>query len=597
MSKKDKKTSTKKKTSKPAYPGGIDAILDRMAVRRVPFDRAPREGLPPLDIDLAPLTTKSVKHPDNDPREARPFRSDFHRKRYALRREFIDAPELVFLNGFLISHLRKTSWPQDAPALFQRIWAEHGDFLIQHLDQRWLVSTIITFGDHGVTQTQRSLGLSMGVLFGMMKLYESERLFSGFQSNEPYKIGDRVPGPLPMQMDGFAVGNGDLDIHLIGRLWTESQKDDVIGPLARHLLSALMEERSGLFNRLADLRDQINRANAEKGVFPVKAPLTLVPVPASCVVTDPAKVSWVTVSTVKAPLAEIAKFAAHHLDIGAAEVILYLDEPDEEIVTFFAPYPKVTVIECSDAYWVDLGKSRPQAHQLRQTFNASHTYDQLASTTNWVIHLDVDEFLISKRPIAECLAEVPSDDAAAIARTIEGLARDDGAVEHFKKTHRQAGVGSSLLEEIYPTFGPHLHGGFVGHSVGKSFTRTHLETSGIRLGIHGPRRDGNDFANRTPLADVFLGHIHMSSWAEFISKLPFRRSRGSYRSHAKVTSRLGTGELLDFLVEHEGETGLRQFYEEVCMDSEQLRQRLDQHGMLMPYDLDLDAKVARIFGP
>lgn len=436
----------------------------------------------------------------------------------------------------------------------------------------------------------------MGVLFGMMKLYESERLFSGLQSNEPYKLGNRVRGNLPMQMDGFSVSSGDLDIHLIGRLWTESQNDPVAGPVARRLLTLLMNERRGIFSRLADLRDQKIKADAANGVIPAKAPLILVPVPDACIVTDPAKISWVTVSTVRAPLADIARFAAHHLDMGAAEVVLYLDDPDPDTVAFFEPFSKVTVIECSDAYWADEGKPRPKAHQLRQTHNATRTYANLASSTNWVIHLDVDEFLMSQRPIADCLADVSVGDAAAIARTVEGLACDDGPVQAFKTTHRQAGVNSTKLNTVYPTFGPHLHGGFVGHSVGKSFTRAHLQTSGIRLGIHGPRRDGNDCANRTVLSDIVLGHIHVSNWTEFTSKLAFRRDFGSYRSLAKVQSRLGVGELLGFLVENEGEEGLRQFYEEVCMDSPELRRKLRKYKMLKLYDLDLDAKVARIFG-
>lgn len=51
--------------------------------------------------------------------------------------------------------------------------------MFEHLDPRWLVSAITTFGDHGSTEVQRRVGQSMTVLFGAMKLYESERRYSG----------------------------------------------------------------------------------------------------------------------------------------------------------------------------------------------------------------------------------------------------------------------------------------------------------------------------------------------------------------------------------------------------------------------------------
>jgi len=35
---------------------------------------------------------------------------------------------------------------------------------------------------------------------------------------------------------------------------------------------------------------------------------------------------WGIVSTIKAPLEEIERFAAHHLELGADRLILYLDD-------------------------------------------------------------------------------------------------------------------------------------------------------------------------------------------------------------------------------------------------------------------------------
>lgn len=57
------------------------------------------------------------------------------------------------------------------------------------------------------------------------------------------------------------------------------------------------------------------------------------------------------------------------------------------------------------------------------------------------------------------------------------------------------------------------------------------------------------------------------------------------------------GDVLDFVMETEGEAGLRHFFDEVCTDSPALRDRLAEHDMLFTHALDLDAQVADVFGP
>ena len=141
----------------PTYKGGIKAVLDQYEARRAPL---PGDGgLPPADVDLAALAASPVIDPAQGP-FAPPFADNLQRKNHQLREELQGSSELTVLHGLTISHLRKRAFPDQAPLLFQRMWAEQADHLLGQLDARWLVSAVTTFGDHGATPVQRSTGRS-----------------------------------------------------------------------------------------------------------------------------------------------------------------------------------------------------------------------------------------------------------------------------------------------------------------------------------------------------------------------------------------------------------------------------------------------------
>ena len=104
--------------------------------------------------------------------------------------------------------------------------------------------------------------------------------------------------------------------------------------------------------------------------------------------------------------------------------------------------------------------------------------------------------------------------------------------------------------------------------------------------------NANEVGNRVVLKGMHLGHNHADSFETFRDRLQFRMERGSYRS--KDTEKLKLQDILTFLLETEGEDGLRQFYSEVCEATPELLQRLRAHGKLLTYPLDFDA-VDRVF--
>ena len=249
----------------PTYPGGFSAIVQQMESRLDPLDYADGEGLMPLACDLGALQHQLI---DANGADVPRSKSGYARKFRELAGEFHGQPALLHLHGLLIAHLRRRSQPAHTAALFLRLWAEHAPFLLAHLDCRWQVSAITTFGDHGASAVQRQLGQSLSVLFATMKLYETERLYSGLRPDQPHSFGRKSARHLPMGMDAYALKGGGLDVNLLGKLWQQAGQDRVIAPLAQSLLEQLIADPGGVFRRLRMMRAERAERKAQPPTTP-----------------------------------------------------------------------------------------------------------------------------------------------------------------------------------------------------------------------------------------------------------------------------------------------------------------------------------------
>lgn len=237
-------------TSTP-YETDFSTIIEQWQSRRDPMKGADK-WLPDADCDLQALAQTLVS-------EIADGGVGYRFKKKQISAEFIGKSELCLLTACLIAVLRKREWPDHAPVLFNRIWAEFPDHLLAGLDWRWKVSAITTFGDHGETESQRRLGQSLSLLFGMMKLYESERLFTGVPPSQTFKRGSRSDSALPLGMDSYSIRNGGLDVNLLAPLWEQAQEDAVVGPLAKDLLTKLISSDDTIFARFAGMRRRMSK--------------------------------------------------------------------------------------------------------------------------------------------------------------------------------------------------------------------------------------------------------------------------------------------------------------------------------------------------
>jgi len=391
-------------------------------------------------------------------------------------------------------------------------------------------------------------------------------------------------------MDAYSLGGGGLDVNMLGRLWQDAGNDPVIAPLARHLLEALIADDRTIFRRLRLMKRQREKAQKAEGIRPRRghaAPSEVIAVPASARPRDPAAPRWGTVSLVKAPLTRIARFAAHHLDMGATRLHIHLDEPAPDTMAFLARHPGIEVTTCDSTWWAGQKKPRMKAHQLRQAWVATQTYHR--SDLDFLAHIDVDEFILSPDTLTQALAALPADIAALHLPPAELLA---GTEDLFKLTPRDAGQDKAVLEDIYPNFGGHLKEGFISHREGKLIARGRIP--GVRFGLHALLQNGQPASNRITLPGLHLGHAHAPDWDTFRQYLAFRLSQGSYRKTEEEV--LGLRDILDLVQAETGEAGLRAFFTEVCEGTETLTGALAAHGMLLRAPLDLDSKVRRIFG-
>ncbi|MBR9842993.1 MAG: hypothetical protein GYB25_07525 [Rhodobacteraceae bacterium] len=245
------------------YPGGLEALLGRYNSRRDPFDFTDL-SFPPEDVDLALLAaTKVTEEATKKPKWEPNPRSAWANKRRTIAREFIGNSELAYLNALLISNLRKSSAPEGCAALFLRLWEEQPAHLIEALDIRWKVSSIMTFADHGGTDVQRQVGQALRMLFGMMKLYEFERLYSGFDPQTPFGFSRKKRVSLPLNMDQYSLRAGGLDSNLLAPVWELAMTDPGIAPLANHLMEELNRDPGTVFRRLRRMREVYARLKGD----------------------------------------------------------------------------------------------------------------------------------------------------------------------------------------------------------------------------------------------------------------------------------------------------------------------------------------------
>ncbi len=244
------------------YPGGFAALVARLEGKRAQFTNW-QDVLPGPDADLAPYFEETLTPCAPPPRRKT---RDIHEKQDEFRAQLAGHSAAQLLNATLIALLRRAPPPEAAQALFFRLWSDHGDRLVAEMPVRWMVSSATTFADHGLTGDQRACGMGLSTLFDTIKLYESERSYSGLSGRRLFR---RQPGEklhsMPFGVTRYSFKGGDLDENLLARLWLLSEADATIAPLARAMLRLVMTDTRTVFARLRQMKADRKARRAAEG--------------------------------------------------------------------------------------------------------------------------------------------------------------------------------------------------------------------------------------------------------------------------------------------------------------------------------------------
>lgn len=291
--------------------------------------------------------------------------------------------------------------------------------------------------------------------------------------------------------------------------------------------------------------------------------------------------SWAVVTTMKAPEEKVLAFAAHHLSLGADHLWLFFDDPAQKVPEPLVRHPRVTVTLCDDDHWLRAGKKRPPQHQNRQTQNARLTYRALV-TSDWIAHIDVDEFILTPRPIAAILDDARPETIAMKLEPFEAmhdpLLPDDiytsrefrGALRHEHWPRRRAALGP---------YRKVIRDGMLSHTVGKVIYRTRVP--GLLPRLHAVMLDKVFVPTPDWHPEMKLLHFHSQDRADWLGRIPFRMTRGAYQFRP---------ELQAFLADASPEE-IDKFYRRTQIMSVDLRDELQKVGRVIITDLGLRAKV------
>ncbi|MBD3788294.1 MAG: hypothetical protein IE922_15270, partial [Sphingomonadales bacterium] len=183
--------------------------------------------------------------------------TDFAGRARNLAREMATDPgttALEALHANLVMILRRADPPPAALALFFRIWDEQGAELAQSMPTRWRLSAAQCFADHGRTEAERSIGAQIALMFGIVKLYEAERRFSGHPAWEIFPARAPHPGPLPMGMAPYDLATGDLALNIMARLARGASTAGAMRPIAEALLNEFDRSNRSILRRLKRMK-------------------------------------------------------------------------------------------------------------------------------------------------------------------------------------------------------------------------------------------------------------------------------------------------------------------------------------------------------
>jgi len=210
-----------------------------------------------------------------------------------------------------------------------------------------------------------------------------------------------------------------------------------------------------------------------------------------------AAVTWGVVMTVCEPQILVQTNVLWHLATGADAVHVFFDDPEDPALPVIRDIAGCNVVACDRAHWHRLNgrKGRPASQMRRQTLNANAA--QEVATTDWLFHIDADEFIWQDGDMGAELAEMGPGQTELNLPVLERLFQQDAAqADVFAGAFR----ASSQLTETeaiaaFGEFAAFMKRGQYSHGAGKSGVPVR---QGLRMGVHNATVRGTERWKRAP---------------------------------------------------------------------------------------------------
>lgn len=301
----------------------------------------------------------------------------------------------------------------------------------------------------------------------------------------------------------------------------------------------------------------------------------------------PDTVTWSVVATVKSPEALLKSFVAHHLSLGAAEVFLYFDDADDPLMPVMLETKRVHVTACNAEHWSAEG-GRPEILMRRQMLNANDALTK--SNSEWIAHLDCDEFLHPEQDIGEFLAQTAATHIQVLPMEnyFLEMPKSIGDVLRSPIRSRVPPAEKQLLRQIYGKDYVYASHGLLEHTQGKAFVR---RNSRLRLTIHYPRGENKI----TAIAPFQLLHIPFFGARDWLAKNARKWTRVAHRLTPSHTRFQQYTHIMNIATE--GRLAILDAFERIFVLRRSSVERLADAGFLRPNTLELAGKVRDVFGP
>ena len=139
--------------------------------------------------------------------------------------------------------------------------------------------------------------------------------------------------------------------------------------------------------------------------------------------------SWGVCATVNERPEVLETFVGHYRAIGASEIFLFFDQPDEAVMTALAGQGGVT---CLPSIPLPDADGKPASHEDRQKNNFRHALSTLARS-DWLGHVDADELLApigEQARFSEFLAGIAANYKSVKIAPAEAVFGPGNAIEH-----------------------------------------------------------------------------------------------------------------------------------------------------------------------